>query len=101
ATSTLTFFVGPGDPRTAVREQTVTTHVGRTAGGAECQLSRAATGLANPEFTADLAGLAGVAMLVGLAFLGASALAPRRGASRTRTSWANWLTAMAGDGHYP
>ncbi|MEZ3160715.1 TIGR03773 family transporter-associated surface protein [Microbacterium sp. BWT-B31] len=78
ATSTLTFFVGAGDPRSAVREQTVTTYVGRTASGAECELSLAATGPADPQSTTDLASLAGAALVVGLAFLGASALAPRR-----------------------
>lgn len=85
-TSTLTFFVGDGDPSSAAREQSVTTYVGRTASGAECQLSLAATGPADAEFTADLAGLAGATLLVGLAFLGASALAPRRRGARTTTA---------------
>ncbi len=84
-TSTLTFFVGPGDPRSAVRERTVTTYVGRTASGAECQLTLAQTGDGNPRMATDLAGLAGASLLVGLAFLGASALAPRHGGARLRT----------------
>lgn len=83
ATSTVTFFVGEGDPRSAVRERTVTTYVGRTASGAECQLALAASGPADAEATADLGGLAGTLLVVGLAFLGASALAPR-GAGSTR-----------------
>lgn len=77
ATSTLTFFVGEGDPRSAVREREVTTYVGRTASGKDCQLTLAATGAEGDRFAVDLAGLAGALLLVGLSFLGASALAPR------------------------
>lgn len=75
-TSILTFFVGAGDPTSAVREQTVTTYVGRTPSGKECVLTLAQTGFVGDS--ADVAGLAGALLVVGVAFLGASALAPRR-----------------------
>lgn len=85
-TSTLTFFVGPGDPASAARDEaTSTTFVGRTESGAECQPELAETGSSNEALTTDLAGLAGALLLVGLAFFGASALAPRRPAAPTRT----------------
>jgi putative ABC transporter-associated repeat protein len=84
ATTTLTFFAGAGDPRSAVRERTVTTYVGRTADGEECDTALAATGFADPETAADLSGLAGVLVLVGLAFVGAAALAPRTRERRER-----------------
>lgn len=77
ATTTLTFFVGEGDPRSAVREQTVTTYLGRTADGEECRLALAETGIASGE-AVDLVGLSGTLLVVGAALLGAAALHPRR-----------------------
>lgn len=74
-TSVLTFFVGPGDAASAAREQTVTTYVGRNADGEECTVALAETGL--DASTADLAGLSGTLVVVGLALFGAAALAPR------------------------
>ncbi|MER7798422.1 TIGR03773 family transporter-associated surface protein [Microbacterium sp. NPDC096154] len=78
ATSTLTFFVGPGDASSAARQQTVTTQAAPTADGADCAPSLAQTGFADSNLADDLMSVAGIAMLVGLALLGASALAPRR-----------------------
>ncbi|QAY63116.1 hypothetical protein ET495_07505 [Xylanimonas allomyrinae] len=91
ATTTLTFFVGPGDPASAARPGAATT--GRTPDGRECSLAAGTPGPGNgapggptlprtgPALTGDLAGLAVALGLVGLAFLGAAALAPR--AART------------------
>ncbi|TQJ31077.1 TIGR03773 family transporter-associated surface protein [Microbacterium sp. SLBN-146] len=79
-TSVLTFFIGSGDAASAAREQTVTTYVGRTADGEECTVALADTGL--DASTADLAGLSGTLVVVGLALFGAAALAPRPRRSR-------------------
>lgn len=94
ATATLTFFVGPGDASSAARSQTVTRTVGRTADGEPCELPSGAGGgggssqlaVTGPEEIADTLSLAVTFMVVGLAFTGARALAPRE--TRTRPSLA-------------
>lgn len=85
-TAVLTFFIGEGDPRSAARAATVTTYAGRTASGAECDPNLAATGPVDAQLTTDLAGFAGTLLVVGLAFVGAAALAPRRTRRPSQTS---------------
>ncbi|GAB2474003.1 TIGR03773 family transporter-associated surface protein [Xylanimonas ulmi] len=97
-TSTLNFFVGPGDASAAARATTTQQTVGRTADGRECQLPAAAgptgggpggasgagtlprTGV-DSETLADLTGLTVTLFVVGLAFVAAASLAPRRPAT--------------------
>lgn len=74
--TTLTFAVGDVDPQTAAKERQVTTYVGRTASGEPCELTLATTGLTSEE-SKDLGGLAWMLLVLGAAFVGASALRPR------------------------
>lgn len=77
ATSTLTFFVGAGDPTSAVGERTATQIVGRTPSGEECELPVLAATGTDPRQAEDLVGLAAALFVVGLAFVGAAALGRR------------------------
>ncbi|MGO3678669.1 MAG: choice-of-anchor M domain-containing protein, partial [Microbacteriaceae bacterium] len=77
ANTVLTFFVGDGDPSQAAGEHDVTTVVGQTPDGKPCDLSLAETG-SRDRWVIETGAIAVALFALGIAFLGAASLRPRR-----------------------
>ena len=81
ANTVLTFFVGDGDPSQAAGEHDVTTVVGQTPDGEPCDLSLAETG-SRDRWVIETGAIAVALFALGIAFLGAASLHPRRAVAK-------------------